>query len=276
MEGNISLKEKIEQAVRKIRKITDSQPKIGVILGTGLGGAVDKISISHKISYTDIPHFPLSTVETHAGNLLFGKENGKDIVLMQGRTHYYEGYSMKEITFPIYVMKAIGVQYLIISNTCGSVNPLIPRSSIMIMDDHINLLGGNPLIGRNDDSLGPRFPDMSEPYSKLLIKMAEDIALEEKIKVYRGVYAAMTGPSIETRAEYRMLRAIGADVVGMSTVPEDIVAKYLGMEVFGASIITDECNPDALVPLSLAEILAAAKEVEPNLVKIIIKLIEKL
>ncbi|HRT68492.1 MAG TPA: purine-nucleoside phosphorylase, partial [Bacteroidota bacterium] len=189
---------------------------------------------------------------------------------------FYEGYTMKEITFPIYVMKALGVKYLIVSNTAGSVNPYIPRKSIMLIDDHINLLGDNPLIGKNDPSFGPRFPDMSQPYSRRLMNLAEEIALEEKIKIYRGVYAAMTGPSIETRAEYRMLRAIGADVVGMSTVPECIVANYLGMEVFGASIITDECNPDALVPLTLEEILDAAKAVEPSLVKLILKLIEKL
>ena len=276
MESNISLKEKIDEAVRKIREVTDSQPKIGIILGTGLGGVVDKISIKHKISYTEIPHFPLSTVETHAGNLLFGRENGSDLVLMQGRTHFYEGYTMKEITFPIYVMKALGVEYLMISNTAGSVNPYIPRKSIMIIDDHINLLPDNPLIGKNDSTLGPRFPDMSQPYSRRLINLAEEIALAENIKVYRGVYAAMTGPSIETRAEYRMLRVVGADAVGMSTIPECIVANYLGIKVFGASIITDECDPDNLVPLTLEEILDAAKAVEPNLVKIILKLTEKI
>lgn len=276
MESNISLKEKIDESVKKIREITDSQPKIGIILGTGLGGVVDKISINHKISYTEIPHFPLSTVETHAGNLLFGRENGSDLVLMQGRTHFYEGYTMKEITFPIYVMKALGVEYLMISNTAGSVNPYIPRKSIMIIDDHINLLPDNPLIGKNDSSMGPRFPDMSQPYSRRLINLAEEIALEESIRVYRGVYAAMSGPSIETRAEYRMLRVIGADAVGMSTVPECIVANYLGIKVFGASIITDECDPDNLVPLTLEEILDAAKAVEPNLVKIILKLTEKI
>jgi len=276
MESNITLKEKINQALGKIREYTDNQPKIGIILGTGLGGVVDKVSIKQKISYTEVPHFPLSTVETHAGNLLFANENGNDLVIMQGRTHFYEGYTMKEITFPIYVMKALGVKYLMVSNTAGSVNPYIPRKSIMLIDDHINLLGDNPLIGKNDPSFGPRFPDMSQPYSRRLMNLAEEIALEEKIKIYRGVYAAMTGPSIETRAEYRMLRAIGADVVGMSTVPECIVANYLGMEVFGASIITDECNPDALVPLTLEEILDAAKAVEPSLVKLILKLIEKL
>lgn len=276
MESNNSLKTKIDESIKKIREITDSQPKIGIILGTGLGGVVDKISIKHKISYTEIPHFPLSTVETHAGNLLFGSENGSELVLMQGRTHFYEGYSMKEITFPMYVLKALGVEYLLISNTAGSVNPYIPMKSIMIIDDHINLLGDNPLIGKNDPSFGPRFPDMSQPYSRRLINLAEEIALEEKIKLYRGVYAAMSGPSIETRAEYRMLRAIGADAVGMSTVPECIVANYLGMKVFGASIITDECNPDALVPLTLEEILDAAKFVEPSLVKIILKLTKKL
>ncbi|HOV91879.1 MAG TPA: purine-nucleoside phosphorylase [Candidatus Kapabacteria bacterium] len=276
MEQNNTLKEKINQAIEKIREVTDSKPRIGIILGTGLGGVVDKVAIKRKISYTEIPHFPLSTVETHAGNLLFANENGKELVIMQGRTHFYEGYSMKEITFPIYVMKALGVKYLMVSNTAGSVNPYIPRKSIMLIDDHINLLGDNPLIGKNDSSFGPRFPDMSQPYSRRLMNYAEEIALEEKIKIYKGVYAAMTGPSIETRAEYRMLRAIGADVVGMSTVPECIVANYLGMEVFGASIITDECSPDALVPLTLEEILDAARTVEPSLVKLIVKLIEKL
>lgn len=266
----------LDESISKIRKINQSNPKIGVILGTGLGGLIKEIEIQNIISYSDIPHFPESTVESHHGNLIFGKINGKNIVAMQGRMHYYEGYSMKQITYPIYVMKKLGVEILIVSNACGSVNPVIPVQSLMIIEDHINLFGDNPLIGINDDTLGPRFPDMSEPYSKRLIKMAEDIALEERIKVHKGVYAAMTGPNLETRAEYRMLRIIGADVIGMSTIPEDIVARYLGLEVFGISMVTDECYPDALKPVNIEHILAAAAAAEPKFNKLIIKLIGKL
>jgi purine-nucleoside phosphorylase len=275
-QNQLSIKEKINQAVSKIREFTQKKPEIGIILGTGLGGVIKDVNQEVTIKYSDLPHFPVSTVESHQGNLIFGKIKNQDVVIMQGRMHYYEGYSMKEITFPIYVMKALGIKTLLISNACGSVNPRLPKASIMIIDDHINLLGDNPLIGPNDASLGVRFPDMSEPYSQELIKLAEDIALEEKIKIYKGVYAAMTGPNLETKAEYRMLQYIGADVVGMSTVPECIVANYLGLKVFGVSIVTDECYPDALKPAKLEEILEIASNTEPKLTKLIEKMLEKL
>lgn len=250
----MNLIEKINEAYNHIKSETDLTPEIGIILGTGLGGLVEHIQVDKTLNYSDIPHFPLSTVESHRGRLIFGNISGKEIVAMQGRMHYYEGYSLQEATFPIYVMKKLGIKTLFISNACGTVNPNIPLKSLMIVTDHINLLGDNPLIGQNYNELGPRFPDMSEPYSRRLINLAEEIALEEKIKVYKGVYAAMTGPNLETKAEYRMLQILGADVVGMSTVPECIVGNYLGLEVFGISIITDECYPDNLKPVSLEEI----------------------
>jgi purine-nucleoside phosphorylase len=219
---------KIEEALGAIRKVNDFKPEIGIILGTGLGDLAEKIQAEHIISYQDIPHFPVPTVENHKGRLILGELSGKKIIAMQGRFHYYEGYDFRQITFPVRVMKFMGIKTLIISNACGSVNPYIPKKSIMLIDDHINLLGGNPLFGPNDEEIGPRFPDMSEPYSKKILALAEQTALENQIKVYKGVYVAMTGPMLETRAEYRFLRSIGADVVGMSTVPENIAARHMG------------------------------------------------
>jgi len=268
--------QKLLESLESIRKVSNTTAKIGIILGTGLGGLVKEIKVNEIINYKDIKHFPLSTVESHQGNLIFGEIGGKDVVILQGRMHYYEGYTMQEITYPIFVLQQLGVETLIITNACGTVNPRLPKKSLMIIDDHINLLGDNPLIGPNDPKFGVRFPDMSEPYSNRLINLAEKIALEEKIKIYKGVYAAMTGPNLETRAEYRMLSYIGADVVGMSTVPENIVANYLGMEAFGISVVTDECYPDALKPVKLEDVIQAANETEPQMAKLIIKLIEKL
>lgn len=268
--------QRLAESLEDIRKVTQNKPKIGIILGTGLGGLINEINVKHIIKYKDNKHFPLSTVESHQGNLVIGEIGGKEVVIMQGRMHYYEGYTMQEITYPIFVLKQMGVEILIISNACGSVNPRLPKKSLMIIDDHINLLGDNPLIGPNDPKFGVRFPDMSEPYSNRLINLAEKIALEEKIKIYKGVYAAMTGPNLETRAEYRMLSYIGADIVGMSTVPENIVANYLGMEVFGLSVVTDECYPDSLQPVSLEDVILAASETEPLMAKLIVKLIENL
>jgi purine-nucleoside phosphorylase len=268
--------EKIKETIETIRQKTISQPEIGIILGTGLGGIAEYIDNEVVIPYEDLLHFPLSTVEFHNGMLIFGKKTGKKIVAMQGRFHYYEGYSMRQITYPVRVMKFLGVKTLIISNACGTVNPEFSKGNIMIIDDHINLMGDNPLIGPNDSRLGVRFPDMSEPYSKKLIKLAEEIALDNKIKLYKGVYAAMTGPSLETRAEYRFLRTIGADVVGMSTVPENIVARHCGMDVLGLSIITDECNPESLKQTSLEEIIQTASLAEPDLNTLIKKFISKL
>ncbi|MCX6139707.1 MAG: purine-nucleoside phosphorylase [Candidatus Kapabacteria bacterium] len=265
----MALYESILEAVTAIRTTSASEPRIGVILGTGLGGLVSQVEISATIDYDDIPHFPISTVESHHGRLVFGTLNGIEIVVMQGRFHAYEGYSLQQITFPVRVLHRLGVQTLIVSNACGGMNPLYRRGDIMLIDDHINLLGDNPLIGPNDERLGPRFPDMSEPYSRRLLALAEQAALERSTKVHRGVYVAVTGPNLETRAEYRFLRTIGADVVGMSTIPENIVARHMGMEVLGLSIVTDECFPDSLEAVKLEHVLAAATKAEPIMTSII-------
>lgn len=270
------LRKKIEQTLSYIRQQTQIQPQIGIVLGTGLGALVKEVEIEKELSYRNIPHFPISTVETHAGKLITGYLSGKPVVAMQGRFHFYEGYSMHQITFPIRLMKFMGISTLLISNAAGGMNPLYRKGDMMIMDDHINLLGDNPLIGPNDDNLGPRFPDMSEPYSKRLIDLAEQIALEEKIKVQRGVYIAVSGPNLETRAEYRFLRSVGGDVVGMSTVPEVIVARHMDIEVFGVSIITDECFPDALQPADVSDIIKTANEAQPRLTLLMKRLVEKL
>lgn len=270
------LRKQIEHTVEFIRTRTKAQPKIGIILGTGLGALVDDIDIEVSIPYGDIPNFPISTVEFHAGKLIFGTLGKKSIVAMQGRFHYYEGYSMKQITFPVRVMKFLGVDTLLVSNACGGINAEMKPGTVMLISDHINLLGDNPLIGENDDSLGPRFPDMSEPYSRELIRLAEQVAAEEKIDVKKGVYAAMTGPSLETAAEYKFLRTIGADVVGMSTIPEDIVAVHSGMRVLGFSVITDACVPEELKPANIPEIIRVAREAEPKLTTLIEKVVAKM
>ena len=262
------LRTEIDDALRCIRTRTSASPSIGIILGTGLGALVQEIERETVIDYGDIPHFPVSTVESHHGKLIFGTLAGKNVVAMQGRFHFYEGYSMKQITFPVRVMKFLGVETLLISNAAGALNPSFVRGDIMLMADHINLLGDNPLIGPNDDTLGPRFPDMSEPYSNELLERAQVIAQGLNIKVQKGVYVAMQGPSLETRSEYRFLRTIGADAVGMSTVPEDIVAVQMGMKVFGVSIITDECFPDTLKPITLEEVIAVANKAEPKMTAI--------
>lgn len=258
------------------KKLNPNDYTIGIILGTGLGGLVKNIDIEYEFDYKDLPYFPLSTVESHSGKLIFGKIEGKKVVAMQGRFHYYEGYSMKEITYPVRVMKFLGVKTLLVSNACGGLNPQFRRGDLMIIEDHINLLGDSPLIGENEETLGPRFPDMSEPYSKKLIELAEDCSLELKIKIKKGVYAAVTGPNLETRAEYRYLRYIGADVVGMSTVPENIVANHMNIEVLGISIITDECFPENLKPVNLSEIIEAANSAEPKMTSVFTKVISQL
>ena len=270
------LRKQIDEAVKAIRTKTGSTPKVGIILGTGLGGLVQEIEKEIVIDYQDIPHFPVSTVESHHGKLIFGTLAGKRVVAMQGRFHFYEGYTMKQITFPVRVMKFLGVDTLLISNAAGALHPLFRRGDIMIMADHINLLGDNPLVGPNDDSLGPRFPDMSEPYSKQLIAIAEEAALDLKIRVQKGVYVAMQGPNLETRAEYRFLRTIGADVVGMSTIPEDIVAIHMGIKVFGVSIVTDECFPEALKPITIEEVIAVANKAEPKMTAIMKEVVKRL
>ena len=267
---------KINETLKVIRKRTKDDYPVGIILGTGLGGLVKEIKIEHEIDYADLPHFPLSTVESHHGKLIFGKVNGKKVVAMQGRFHFYEGYSMKQITYPVRVMKFLGVKTLLVSNACGGMNPVYRKGDLMLMIDHINLIGDNPLIGKNEDDLGPRFPDMSEPYSFELINIAEEVALENKIKVHKGVYVAVPGPNLETRAEYRFLRATGADVVGMSTIPENIVANHMGMKVLGISIITDECFPDSLKRVNVEEIIAAAMRAEPKMTLIMKEVIKRI
>jgi len=270
------IRKQLEETIPVIREKTKLQPKIGIVLGTGLGALADEIEKEQVFSYKDLPHFPLSTVEFHAGNLIFGKISDQNIVAMQGRFHYYEGYTMKQITYPIRVMRELGVETLMVSNAAGGINSLFRASDIMVIVDHINLLGDNPLIGQNDDKLGPRFPDMSEPYNFEYIKLIEEIAIEERIRVQKGVFSAMTGPSLETRAEYRLLRIIGADVIGMSTVPEVIVAVHAGMKVLGMSVVTDECFPDALKPINIDEIIRHAKEAEPKLTTLMKRFIERI
>lgn len=270
------LKNKINETLEVIRTHTKENYPVGIILGTGLGGLVKEIKVEHEIDYGNLPHFPLSTVESHHGKLIFGSINNKKVVAMQGRFHYYEGYSMQQITYPVRVMKYLGVETLLVSNACGGMNPLFRKGDVMLMVDHINLLGDNPLIGKNEDDLGPRFPDMSEPYSLELINIAEDVALENKIKIQKGVYIAVPGPNLETKAEYRFLRATGADVVGMSTIPENIVANHMGMKVLGISIITDECFPEALKPVNVEEIISVATKAEPKMTLIMKEVIKRL
>jgi len=271
-----TLKDKIDEALKVIHSKTDNEFPVGIILGTGLGGLVKEITVEHEIDYGQIPHFPLSTVESHQGKLILGKLGGKNVVAMQGRFHYYEGYTMQQITFPVRVMKFLGVKTLLVSNACGGMNPQFRRGDVMLITDHINLLGGNPLIGPNEDELGPRFPDMSEPYNLELIKIAEEIALENKIKLQKGVFVAVAGPNLETKAEYRFLRGIGADAVGMSTVPENIVANHMGIKVLGFSIITDECFPDSLQAVNMDEIINAAMNAEPKMTLIMKEVIKKI
>ncbi len=270
------LSKEINDAVKAIRKAADMTPKIAIILGTGLGKLVQNIDISATISYKEIPHFPISTVESHEGRLIFGQLSGKSVVCMQGRFHYYEGYTMKEVTFPVRVMKKLGANILIVSNATGGLNPLFERGDVMLITDHINLLPENPLRGKNDESLGPRFPDMLGVYDRDFIKLAEEVALQEKIPVRKGVYVSLQGPCFETPAEYRMLRIIGADAVGMSTVPEVIVARHMEMKVLGISIITDMGLPDILEPVSHEIVIKAAEEAEPKLTKLVTAFVKRL
>ncbi|MDG5766880.1 purine-nucleoside phosphorylase [Balneolales bacterium ANBcel1] len=271
-----AFRSKKAEALDYLKNQTDLIPDYLIILGTGLGRLAEEIDVQKAISYSDIPHFPTSTVESHEGRLLFGTLSGKKVVAMQGRFHYYEGYTMQQIVFPVRVLHALGAHTLLVSNACGGMNPLFRRGDIMCISDHINLLGDNPLTGPNDDTLGVRFPDMSEPYSEDLILIAEKVALENNIKMHQGVYIAVAGPTLETRAEYRFLRNIGGDVVGMSTVPEVISAVHMGMKVLGISAITDECFPDALEPVNMKEILEAADLAEPKMTSVIKGVLAKL
>lgn len=271
-----NLKQQITEALNFIRSKTKLEPQIGIILGTGLGSLASGIKLETTVGYETIPHFPVSTVESHAGKLLFGDLGGKKVVAMQGRFHYYEGYSMQQVTFPVRVMKALGIKILIVSNACGGLNPQFKSGDLMLITDHINLQGDNPLIGPNDESLGPRFPDMYNCYDKELVQLAENVALNLGMKLNRGVYVSVSGPNLETAAEYRFLRIIGADVVGMSTVPEVIVAQHQGTKVLGFSIITDMGLPDALKPTSLEEIIACANKSEPLLRQLISEVVKKI
>ncbi len=267
---------KKNEALAYLEKATDIKPEYLIIMGTGLGRLAKEIDVISTVPYADIPHFSLSTVDGHAGQLLFGTIGGKRVVAMQGRFHYYEGYTMQQIVFPVRVASAMGAKTILVSNACGGMNPLYRRGDIMCITDHINLLVDNPLIGPNDNDLGPRFPDMSEPYSADLIALAEKVALEKNIKMHQGVYIAVPGPALETRAEYRFLRSIGGDVVGMSTVPEVIAAVHIGMRVLGISVITDECFPDALEPVIMEDILQAADMAEPKMTQVMKGVLEYL
>jgi purine-nucleoside phosphorylase len=270
----LELFSQIEESVAKIREEWTETPRAGIILGTGLGGLADQIEIAAAIEYDEIPNFPRSTAESHRGRLVCGTLNGIPVMAMQGRQHMYEGYPLKQITLPVRVMKAMGAEYLVVSNACGGMNPYYKSGDLMVIEDHINLMGDNPLIGINDDRLGPRFPDMCEPYSQELIDMALSIARQEDIVCHKGVFVAVAGPNLETRAEYRFLRAIGADVVGMSTVPEVIVAVHCGLKVVGFSIITDMCLADALQPANVEHIIATANDAEPRLTKMVVRVLE--
>jgi purine-nucleoside phosphorylase len=266
--------ENIQQTTSYIKsRIGDFEPEVGIILGTGLGGLVTEIEVEKQLMYSNIPDFPISTLEFHSGKLIFGMLAGKKVVAMQGRLHYYEGYTMQQITFPVRVMKMLGIKTLFVSNASGSLNPAFKKGDLMVIADHINLQSLNPLIGRNEEELGPRFPDMSQPYRRDLIDNALNIASGNNITCHKGVYVAVTGPNLETKAEYKYLRIIGGDAVGMSTVPEVIVANHMGLPVFAISVLTDEGFPDVLPPVSVEEILAVAHEAEPKMTLILKKLI---
>lgn len=268
--------EQIQEATRAIQSKWKATPQVGIILGTGLGALAEEVEADVRIPYGEIPHFVQSTVKSHAGRFVCGKLAGKTVVAMEGRIHFYEGHSLQQITFPVRVMKALGCQVLIASNACGGMNPQFSKGDIMVIEDHINLMGDNPLIGKNDDRLGPRFPDMCWPYDRDLIALAQQVAVEEKIPCHKGVFVAVSGPNLETRAEYRFLRAIGADVVGMSTVPEVIVAVHAGLRAMGFSVITDMCLPDALHPVSLDDILATAAVAEKKFRTLVRRILEKM
>ena len=270
------LRSRIEAAAAYVRSRAPLSPTVGIILGTGLGDFADALQSRTVIPYQDIPHFPVSTVESHAGELHIGTLAGRPVAIMKGRVHYYEGYSMQQVAFPVRVLRELGCHTLIVTNAGGGMNPDMPAGTIVVTTDHINLMGDNPLIGPNDDSLGPRFPDMSEPYSRDLIALAEQAALDLKQPLQRGVFVGVPGPNLETAAEYRFLRWIGADVVGMSLVPEDIVAVHGGQRVLAFNAVTDGCLPDALQPASIPEILKVAGRIAPTLVRLMTEVVRRL
>ncbi|MDH3457825.1 MAG: purine-nucleoside phosphorylase [Gemmatimonadota bacterium] len=271
-----ALRGEIAGAVSAVRAHTSIEPAVAIILGTGLGGLAKEIQVEAAIGYDTLPGFPEPTVESHSGTLLIGQLGGHPVVAMQGRFHRYEGYSLGQITFPVRVLRALGASTLVVSNACGGMHPLWSTGDLVLIADHINLLGDSPLIGPNDDSLGPRFPDMSRPYDEELRALARDVARTSGLTLREGVYVGVTGPNLSTAAEYRFLRGIGADVVGMSTVPEVIVAVHGGMRVLGISIITDQCLPDALEPADVSTIIAMAKAAEPDLTRLVTGVLERM
>lgn len=258
----------IQEACAYIRNKVEFEPVVGIILGTGLGSLVNHVQVKYTLDYDEIPHFPISTVESHSGRLIFGMLGGKPVVVMQGRFHYYEGYSMKQVTFPVRVMKILGIKKLLISNAAGSLNPDFRISDLMVINDHINLFPENPLTGANLSTLGDRFPDMSDPYDDKMITNAIEIGKRDGLRIHQGVYVGVSGPNLETKAEYRYLRTIGADAVGMSTVPENIVARHMNLPVFAVSVITDLCTPGNVKKITVPEIIEAARNAEPALVKL--------
>ena len=267
--------EKLKETHRYVAdKLTDT-PSVGIVLGTGLGRLAHEIQAEHTLSYADIPHFPVSTTETHDGKLIYGTLGNAKVLAMQGRFHAYEGYTMQQITYPIRLMKLLGITTLYISNVSGSINTRYEKGDLVIIEDHLNLQTANPLTGPNLDDFGPRFPDMSQPYDPNMMHRAWQIAKEEGYRIHKGVYVAVNGPNLETRAEYRFLRTLGADMVGMSTVPEVIVANHMGMEVLAVSIITDLCDPDQLEPVDVSEIIRIAQEAEPKLAKLFYRMINE-
>ncbi len=270
------LTRRVGDSVETVRAHSSLEPAVAIVLGTGLGALADVIDVERSIAYDELPGFPVPTVESHSGRLVLGRLGGTPVVAMQGRFHRYEGYTLREVTFPIRVLRALGAETLVVSNVSGGMNPLWRVGELVLIDDHINLLGDSPLIGPNADEFGPRFPDMSEPYDRALQQLALEEAMALGIRLNRGVYVAVPGPQLETRAEYRMLRTLGADVVGMSTVPEVIVARHMSMRVLGLSIITDECFPDALEPVDVSKIIAAAAEAEPHLTRLIERVVSRL
>ncbi|AWH83643.1 purine-nucleoside phosphorylase [Flavobacterium album] len=267
--------EKVQQTVKYIAEKTNFTPRYGVILGSGLGGFTDDIEVGFTLPYNEIPNFPVSTVEGHKGALIFGKIAGNNVVAMQGRFHYYEGYSMQEVTFPVRVMKYLGVEKLIVSNASGGVNPFYKVGDIVLIYDHINMMPEHPLRGKNDERFGPRFVNMGEPYSRKMINKAKEIAIEQGVDVKDGIYLGLQGPTFETLSEYRMVKVLGADCVGMSTVPEVIVARHMDMEVFGISVITDMGQEDSIDNVNHDEVLIAAKNAEPKVRALIKELIIK-
>ncbi len=271
-----NLYEKIMEAVNFIKNKTDFTPDIGIMLGTGLGNFAESVEKVIEIPYKEIPYFPVSTVISHKGTLVFAKLYGLNIIIFEGRFHRYEGYSMQEIAFPIRVLRFLGAKYLILTNAVGGLNPSYKPGDIVIIKDHINLMGDNPLIGPNDEKIGPRFPDMSNAYDKELRKIAKEVALENKLYIHEGVFAAMTGPNLETAAEYRFLRTIGADTIGMSTVPEVITAVHCGLKTIGISVVTDACFPDTLQPVNVEKIIAVANSAEPKLAMLIKGIVKKI